>query len=660
MVGSLIAQPIVEFYPSSSQDVPSVPLKLDKDKKGEHTFSWLTNETHISAIGTKTGSITIAAYMEYTPADLSDIEGYKIDSIKRIHFGLFKDNITKIDSVRVIIAQGTTLASALADPTEIVFQTVLRTSLKAGWNDVLLENTYTIDDTKNLYIGYEATTTSTTDNGGYPIPLASGTNPKQAWYAVNNGTVRNYITTEGKTTVFLIKATGATATLPEVELALTSISFTEYALPQDQVTIHGVVKNTGQDSITSFKCKYEVNGVSSDEEDFTGVDIAPNASYSFSFATPYTATTTGTLPVKATVSMPNGVDDRIENNVKTSSLIVLPYTEFVQRKVLLEGFTSATCGPCVSGNNNLKSVLANVPDSKWTCIKYQMNWPGYGDPYYTAEANVRRNLYEITGVPHLITAGTFGIMTTNYTVADLNAAAAIPSPIKTTGIGVVELSRNEVSFELKITPVTTANLSNLRIFAAVVERRTTGNSLPTYPNGQGNGETEFSYVMKKFLTSASGDSYTNLTHNEEKTFNYRYQFQGNYRLPADARSPINHAIEHSVENFNNLMVIYWVQNMSTKEVLQSGTAECSLGISHVDANIKLNIYPNPATNLINVTTDVAMVKVTLFNLLGQAVKEVNTNHATECQIDVNTLPQGMYLLKVDTKEGSSTQKVQVL
>ena len=638
MVGSLIAQPIVEFYPSSL-DVPSIPLKLDKDKKGEHTFSWLTDES-VVASGGATTLATFASYMEYTPADLSDIEGYKIDSIKRIHFGL--SATSTITEARVVILQGATLASA----TEVVTQDVPSASLKAEWNDVLLENVYVIDDTKNLYIGCEITSTNRS------MALAGGTNPKQAWYVLNNGTPRNH-TSDGASVVSLIKATGATATLPEVEIALTSISFTEYALPQDQVTIHGVVKNTGQDSITSFKCKYEVNGVSSDEEDFTGVDIAPNASYSFSFATPYTATTIGTLPVKVTVSMPNGVDDRIENNVKTSSLTV--YSELVQRKALLEGFTSSTCGPCKPGNDNLKSVLATVPDSKWTCIKYQMNWPGSGDPYCTAEANVRRNLYAITGVPHIIADGTRAMDTRSYTANALNAAAAIPSPIKTTGIGVVELSRKEVSFELKITPVTTANLSNLRVFAAVVERSTTRNK-------KSNGENSFNYVMKKFLTSASGDSYTNMTHNEEKTFNYRYQFQGDYRLPSNGQDAniINHAIEHSVEDFNNLMVVYWVQNMSTKEVLQSGTAECSLGISHVDANIKLNIYPNPATNLINVTTDVAMVKVTLFNLLGQAVKEVNANHATECQIDVNTLPQGMYLLKVDTKEGSSTQKVQVL
>jgi hypothetical protein len=56
--------------------------------------------------------------------------------------------------------------------------------------------------------------------------------------------------------------------------------------------------------------------------------------------------------------------------------------------------------------------------------------------------------------------------------------------------------------------------------------------------------------------------------------NYTYTFKGNYRLPVNAGDPINHAQEHSVENFDNLMVVYWLQDVVTKEVYQSGKADC--------------------------------------------------------------------------------------
>ena len=55
-----------------------------------------------------------------------------------------------------------------------------------------------------------------------------------------------------------------------------------------------------------------------------------------------------------------------------------------ERKVLVEELTSSTCGPCAQLNNLFNPWLANNAE-KVTVIKYQMNWPGTGDPYYTAE-----------------------------------------------------------------------------------------------------------------------------------------------------------------------------------------------------------------------------------------------------------------------------------
>jgi hypothetical protein len=39
-----------------------------------------------------------------------------------------------------------------------------------------------------------------------------------------------------------------------------------------------------------------------------------------------------------------------------------------------------------------------------------------------------------------------------------------------------------------------------------------------------------------------------------------WEFRGDYRLPNNGNNPINHAIEHSVEDFNNLTIVAWVQS----------------------------------------------------------------------------------------------------
>ena len=643
MIGSLIAQPTLEFNSSSSQEAYS-PFKSSKDKKGEHILTWLVNEALLGGIGANGGG-TCAVFMEYTPADLLDFEGYKIDSITHVHFYIYVKGGT--NNARILIMQGATLATA----TEVVSQNVPVSSLgDRKWHTVALNETYYYDGTQNIYIGYEVTTPST---GGSPVGVGDGVNPKQAWYIIKGGEPKNYVTSDGQAVSFLIRATGKTGDLPAVDIALSNTNFIEHVILQESVTIQGAVKNVGQNNITSFKCKYLVGGVFSTEEEITGVNIAPGSSYTFSHPVPYVATTSGNIPIQVIVSDPNGITDRIENNSRTSTLRVYPYSENVQRKVLLEGFTSSTCGPCVAGNTNLKAILTAVPDSKWTCIKYQMSWPGSGDPYYTAEGGVRGTYYGITGVPHLVAGGTDGIMTTNYTANALNAAAAIPSPFKMTGIATVWPEKQSVYIDIETTSISTGTFSNLRLFAAIVEKATTRNA-------KSNGETSFNYVMKKFLTSPNGDAFS-IAPGETKKIEYGYYFYGNYRLPASASSAINHSIEHSVEDFNNLMVVYWVQNMTTKEVIQSGTSECVLDINETEVNnIKLNVYPNPASELINVVAEASMVKATLFNVLGQAVKEVNMNGATECQISVNNVPQGIYLLKVDTDKGSTVKRVQIL
>ena len=72
---------------------------------------------------------------------------------------------------------------------------------------------------------------------------------------------------------------------------------------------------------------------------------------------------------------------------------------------MLESFTSSTCGPCVAGNVNVSNVLSGFNNSDYSLLKYQMSWPGSGDPYYTAEGGDRRNYYGVNAVPDFILDG---------------------------------------------------------------------------------------------------------------------------------------------------------------------------------------------------------------------------------------------------------------
>jgi hypothetical protein len=73
------------------------------------------------------------------------------------------------------------------------------------------------------------------------------------------------------------------------------------------------------------------------------------------------------------------------------------------------------------------------------------------------------------------------------------------------------------------------------------------------------------------LTAASGIELGNLTANQTITKEVTWEFKGNYHYAVPGYV-INHDIEHNVENFNNLEVVAWLQNIVTKKVYNSCTA----------------------------------------------------------------------------------------
>mgnify|MGYP003629800729 CR=1 FL=1 len=70
---------------------------------------------------------------------------------------------------------------------------------------------------------------------------------------------------------------------------------------------------------------------------------------------------------------------------------------------------------------------------------------------------------------------------------------------------------------------------------------------------------------------------------------------------------------------------------------------------------QVSVYPNPATDVINIKTpsNIQVTGATLYDLLGKNTGIVFANG----QVDVSGLSRGVYMLTVDTNEGSLTQKI---
>ncbi|WP_284651994.1 T9SS type A sorting domain-containing protein [Flavobacterium terrisoli] len=116
-------------------------------------------------------------------------------------------------------------------------------------------------------------------------------------------------------------------------------------------------------------------------------------------------------------------------------------------------------------------------------------------------------------------------------------------------------------------------------------------------------------------------------------------------IPLDSFTPINGAARNDVVQFvitSDLGIVYYDNLYLHKNTL--GTPD------FIASNVKF--YPNPATNVLNIESDLNIEKVSIYNVLGQEVV-VKTPNSELVTLDVANLQSGVYIVKA-TIEGKVT------
>lgn len=87
-----------------------------------------------------------------------------------------------------------------------------------------------------------------------------------------------------------------------------------------------------------------------------------------------------------------------------------------------------------------------------------------------------------------------------------------------------------------------------------------------------------------------------------------------------------------------------------------GEAEVSMGVNNPVLAQKIRIYPNPASDLLQISApaSVNLAEFEIFNSLGQ---QIFSNQITENKkINISALPEGFYILKIKSSEGEVVKK----
>lgn len=233
-----------------------------------------------------------------------------------------------------------------------------------------------------------------------------------------------------------------------------------------------------------------------------------------------------------------------------------------QRRVLIEEFTNASCGPCAAQNPAFNATV-KANEQFLTPIKYQTNWPGFDPMNQQTQTEVapRVTYYGVTGVPNGRQNGKLEVFPmTSYTSAMIQTAYNTLTPVT---IDLTHsLTANNDSILLQVSVTSDSVLTgNLRLRVAVQENEIFFDAPPG-----SNGEKEFFQVMRKMLPNSTGTATGDFAAGETKTYSFAWKLNYIYDL-------------------NQISASAWLQDDGTKEVYQSARSFPIGGIPAVGIKI---------------------------------------------------------------------------
>ena len=468
------------------------------------------------------------------------------------------------------------------------------------------------------------------------------------------------------------------------------------------------VQNLGVEKITSFEAEYKV-GNNTYSQTFE-TNLASNETKQFTFDQDVYLTP-NKYDLNINITSVNGKEDQdITNNTLTKEINVA--LSSAQRIPMIEHFSSASCGPCVSVNNMMHKLTENNP-GKYTYVKYPAKFPT--DIYNTAECDVRSNYYLVSGVPNVAFNGV-NLGPTSVSQYQLDNSYNETAFINIKGAFNIEGKTINVTTDV----MSYVNLENVKTFVSVNEKTTTGNV-------GNNGETEFHHIMMKMLDNANGND-TKVESGKYQRFEFTYDMSNTH-----------------VEDMNDLEVAVWVQNLVSGEVFNSsflyeytehpyparnlevtevdnnlqitweapeennptgynvyvnnklvvdnttelshsvakesdlyiievvalygdkksvGTISTSFVMEDDETNVisnyenNINIYPNPVNDRLYIETQTLTQTLTIeiYDIYGRRQVAETPRHQGNSAIDVSNLKSGIYFVKVRTEEGDIVKR----
>lgn len=255
-------------------------------------------------------------------------------------------------------------------------------------------------------------------------------------------------------------------------------------------------------------------------------------------------------------------------------------------------------------------------------IEAQIDMYGYADSVnYTLEVTIFEN-----GTSSVIYTDTMSVfvwsdaqpnvsMNHNGQLIDLDGTTTDIAHI-TTNVGTITENTDSVKLEITIDPGFITSITDIKFyeFDSFTNDLITGLAIDSTTVAF-EGESSLSTYGYIFIPKTKVDNNTTV-------FNYDLGFIGGKTIP-------------------NSGGIVWIDNIYTRLTFIDNRTD----YLSIDKDIELaefNLYPNPATNVININT-ITNSPIKIYNLMGEIVLTKNTTNG-KTSINIEKLPSGVYLI----------------
>ncbi len=453
---------------------------------------------------------------------------------------------------------------------------------------------------------------------------------------------------------------------PSFDLRVTQTDLYEFViLSNNDVT--GKIQNLGADTITTFDLVYTVDGGTPVSATISSANILPYTEYQFTHPTQWTPSTGGNF-YNLCIYAENLNGANADENTANDTLCVMPICingNTGTKHVLIEEFTTTSCGYCPDGHLVLDDILTNNPNVIGVC-----HHAGYGTDGMTIQANEDYAAVFATGAPTAaIDRGENIDLSRNIWESTSLDQLAKWTPCDVSIAGTYNLTNRVLNADVDVDFTDFAVNGDLRITLFVVENDVTGtgsgfdqrnyyNATAGHPmEGLGDPIVGYSHnhVVREVLPSSDvwGVSGTILS-NPQPSDNYSYSFS----------TTLNPTWNH-----NNVKLVAFVSYYNVIDTKRDILNAFEIDLSSIFTSTqefkyaKLSeIYPNPTNNNTFINIDLQEennVNINVINLLGKTVYNYNNSIFGQNKIKLETsdLPNGIYLVEINIGNEKVTKKL---